>query len=172
MLKTDRLMSVLGICVAVVALFAGGCTYLQNRGQDFTDIFDVGVTVSSEPQFALYAGFLNILSIGYADFEGTLYGMADRSYGAVEARQAAWGLLLAGKEHFVYEYSDLEEADVPPPWGVGIAGRGARPPKSQIVNCPKVLHLGWIGVTVNCKFGELADFLLGWTAIDIMGDDN
>jgi hypothetical protein len=26
-------------------------------------------------------------------------------------------------------------------------------------------------LTLNCKFGELADFLLGWFGPDIMGDD-
>jgi len=161
-----------GLVVVFVGLLACiGCTYAQDRSQDFTDIFDVGVTVSAKPQFSLYAGFLNILSLGYSNFDGTLLGMAGRHYGAIDARQNAAGLLLWGREQFGYEDFNADEPDSPTPWGVAIAGRGARPPVGQIVNCPKMLHLGWVGLTVNCKLGQLADFLLGWTTLDIMGDD-
>jgi len=159
------------ILVVAAALSSTGCAYLQNRGQDFTDIFDVGVTVSAKPQFTLYAGFLNILSVGYSDFDGTLLGMAGRSYGVVDARQNAGGLVLWGYEQFGYEDFEADDPDSPPAWGVAVAGRGERPPKMQIINCPKMLHLGWIGLALNCKFGQLADFLVGWTTIDIMGDD-
>ena len=160
------------VVVLVGLLACTGCTYVQNRGQDFTDIFDVGVTVSAKPQFSLYAGFLNILSLGYSDLDGTLLGMAGRHYGAVDARQNAAGLLLWGREQFGYEDFDADDPDSPTPWGVAIAGRGARPPLAQVVNCPKMLHLGWVGLTVNCKLGQLADFLIGWTTLDIMGDDS
>jgi hypothetical protein len=40
-----------------------------------------------------------------------------------------------------------------------------------VLYCPKVLHLGWVGVALNCHLPELADFFLGWTTLDIMGDD-
>jgi hypothetical protein len=39
------------------------------------------------------------------------------------------------------------------------------------VSCPKLLHLGWVGVELNCRFVELADFLLGWAGVDFMEDD-
>ena len=48
---------------------------------------------------------------------------------------------------------------------------GPGPPRGEIMNCPKLIHLGWVGIALNCKFGELADLLLGWTTLDIMGDD-
>ena len=43
---------------------------------------------------------------------------------------------------------------------------------NQLANCPKMLHLGWVGLTLNCKFTELTDFLLGWTTLDILSDDH
>ncbi len=161
-----------------VVLLAGvlcltGCTYMKNRGSDFTDVFDAGVTVSKKPQFTLYANFLSLLSLGYAHFDGTLYGMADRHYGAVTAREHAAGLLVWGREQFGYETFDLADPESPPSWRVGLVGlpMGPAPPKGQTVNCPKMLHLGWVGITLNCKFGQLADFILGLTTLDIMGDD-
>ena len=39
------------------------------------------------------------------------------------------------------------------------------------MNCPKLFHLGRVGLTLNCKFGEAADFLLGWLTVDIRADD-
>jgi len=34
-----------------------------------------------------------------------------------------------------------------------------------------MFHFGWVGMTLNCKFGQIADLLLGLWTIDIMGDD-
>ena len=168
-------LSVSGIVLAVALtglLACSGCTYLQNRGNDLSDVLDVGITVSKDPTFSAYIGFLNMLSLGYSNFDGTLLGLADRHFGATPARQHTYGLLFAGREQFGYgEAFKADDPNSPTPWGAAIAGRGERPPQRQIVNCPKLLHLGWIGITINCKFGELADFLLGWFGPDIMGDD-
>ena len=56
---------------------------------------------------------------------------------------------------------------------MGVIGlvQGPGPTGGHVVNCPKLFHIGWIGLTLNCKFGEFADFLLGWTTVDVMGDD-
>jgi hypothetical protein len=160
------------VFAAAVLLSCTGCAYVQNRGNDLLDVVDVGVTVSKEPGVAVYAGFLNILSLGYSDVDGVLLGTGGRHVGAVDFRQNAGGLLLWGYEQFGYEDFDADDSDSPPPWGVAVAGRGRRPPRGQIINCPKMVHLGWIGLTLNCKFGELADLLLGLTTFDFMGDDH
>ena len=162
-----------GLVIAVI-LSSSGCAYMQNRGQDFTDVFDIGLTVSKEPQFALYAGFLSTINIGYSNFDGTLLGMADRNYGVVDARQNAGGLILWGYEQFGYEDFDAKDPESPASWGVGPIGWSSEnpTPAPQVVNCPKMLHLGWVGITINCKFAELGDFLVGWTTVDYMDDDN
>lgn len=156
-----------------IGMMCGGCAFMQKRGSDAQGMFDIGVTVSKKPHFALYAGFLNFLSIGYANNEGTLYGIGSGRPGAVPARQEAGGVILWGKERWVYEDLDPSDPDFPDPWKVGIIGlsKGPGPPKTEIANCPKLFHLGWIGITVNCKFAEIIDFLLGWATVDIMGDD-
>ncbi len=161
------------LCLCVV-LSASGCTYMQHRGSDALDMFNVGVTVSKEPGFSLYAGVLSVvLTLGYSNVDGTLYGLADGNAGAVRMRQNAGGVILWGYEQFGYEQFDAADEDSPEPWKVGLIGviEGPGPRDGQVVNCPKLLHLGWVGLTLNCKFGEMADFLLGWTTLDLMGDD-
>ena len=162
-----------GVLLAVMVQSAGCSTYWSNRGGDLMDIFDVGVTTSSEPGFSLYAGILNVLTLGYSNVDGTFFGMTAGQAGAVEMRQNAWGLLLWGKEQFGYESFDRSDPQSPEAWRVGVIGliQGPGPRGDQVLNCPKMLHLGWIGLTINCSFSELADFLLGWGSLDIMGDD-
>ncbi|MFO7957447.1 MAG: hypothetical protein R6X33_10145 [Candidatus Brocadiia bacterium] len=162
------------VSVVLLMLLSSGCaTYWADRGNDSLDILDVGVTTSSKPGFSLYAGFLNVLSLGYSDVDGTLWGIGGRHAGAVPMRQNAAGVLLEGYEQLGYRDFDPADPDSPEPWRVGIIGlaEGPPPPPGQTVNCPKLLHLGWVGLTLNCRFGELADFVVGWFGGDIMGDD-
>ena len=157
-----------------VLLASTGCAYMQNRGQDFTDIFDIGFTVSRKPQFSFYVGLFSTVSIGYSNFDGTLLGMADRNYGVIDARQNAAGLILWGDEQFGYESFDPEDPESPASWGVGPIGWSSEnpTPAPQVVNCPKMFHFGWVGFTANCKWAEIGDFLVGWTTVDYMGDDD
>jgi len=161
------------LLVIVAGLSATGCTYLQNRGNDAADLINVGVTVSKKPQFAFYIGFLNVLSLGYSHVDGTFYGLAERHAGSSQMRHNAEGVLLWGREQLGYRDFDPADPNSPKPYKVGVIGliQGPGPTDGHVVNCPKLCHLGWLGLTLNCKFGEGADFLLGWTTLDIMGDD-
>lgn len=89
-------------------------------------------------------------------------------------RHHATGLLLWGREQFAYrDQFDPEDPETPESWRTGVIGlaMGPRPKKPNVMYCPKVLHLGWVGIALNCHLPELADFVLGWTTLDIMGDD-
>jgi hypothetical protein len=167
--------SVVAVIIILLAgmFFNSGCAYLQNRGNDALDVFDVGITTSEEPKFALYAGFLNIVALGYSNVDGTLVGIGHRNVGVMPVRQHAAGILVYGDEQFGYKDFNAADPNSPEPWRVGIIGlmEGPGPTNGQVVNCPKLLHLGWIGLTLNCKFGELADLALGLATIDIMNDD-
>lgn len=156
------------------ALSSAGCSsYWAKRHNDLKDAFDVGLTTSSEPGFSFYVGFLNVLSLGYSNVDGTIHGMAGRETGAVPMRQDAYGYLLWGKERFGYGTFDAANPESPEAWRVGVIGliQGPRPPDSQKINCPKMFHFGWVGVTLNCKFVQIADLMLGLFTLDIMGDD-
>ncbi|MCD6417035.1 MAG: hypothetical protein J7M08_10145 [Planctomycetes bacterium] len=156
-----------------LVLLGDGCAYMRQRGNDALDVLDVGVTVSKDPGFSLYAGLLNVVSLGYSNVDGTILGVGGRHAGAVPMRHNASGLLLWGSEQLGYQDFRVEDPESPPSWRVGPIGlaRGPRPAKRDIMNCPKLLHLGWLGFAMNCKFAELADFFLGWTTLDIMDDD-
>ena len=164
----------LWILVLAAVISGPGCAYTQNRGQDFADIFDIGLTVSKKPQFSFYVGLFSTISIGYTNFDGTLLGMADRNYGVIDARHNAAGLILWGSEQFGYEDFDAADPESPASWGVGPFGWSSEGPMpaTQVVNCPKMFHFGWIGITANCKWAEIGDFLVGWTTVDYMDDDD
>jgi hypothetical protein len=56
--------------LTVLILAGSGRAYMHNRGNDAAQIFDVGVTVSVKPGFSLYAGSLNILTLGFSHVDG------------------------------------------------------------------------------------------------------
>lgn len=165
------------IMVAVVllsSLLCGGCAYMQNRGNDALDIFDVGLTVTKQPHVGAYAGFNSILGLGYADMDGKLIGLGERQFGILDMRYNAGGMLLEAHEQIAYgEKYEKADPDSPKDHGVGLGMIYRDTPKSFVdaLECPKVVHLLFIGVDLTCKIGEIADFLAGWTTLDISHDD-
>jgi len=158
--------------LALVA--CGGCAYLKDRGNDALDIFDVGVTFSAKPHIGLYAGFQSILAVGYADLDGKMLGIGESQVGWLDMRYRAAGALLDGYQQYAYGGNyEKENPNSPVRRGVGLGLLHDELPDSlvQALNCPKFLHILFLGVNLNCKLGELIDFLLGWTTLDIAGDD-
>ncbi len=147
---------------------------MKDRGNDFADMFAIGVTVSSKPQGSFYFSFFSFVTIGYSNFDGTLVGWGHRDGGFVPARQKAGGLLLWGYEQIGYR-DEFQEDDpkTPEEWNVGPVGLfgGHPPPTAYRVTCDKMVHVGFIGVTFNCKWIQISDFLVGLTTVDILGDD-
>lgn len=168
-----RSLAVVSILLAVSMFFSSGCAYLKNRGNDALDVLDIGVTASKKPKFAFYASDLNIIAIGYSNVDGTLVGIGGREVGVMPVRHHAGCIVLYGYEQFGYEDFNMEDSESPEKWRVGIIAllEGPPPPKGQIANVPRMLHLGWIGLAFNVRLGELADLILGLTTLDIMDDD-
>ncbi len=162
-----------GLVLMAGVLLSTGCTYAQNRGNDALDFLEIGVTASRKPHFALYVGLANVITIGYAKLDGTFYGIAHRRAGAMPVRYDTRGVLLWGEEQLGFGDFDVDDADSPQPWRVGVIGlaQGSAIPRHELLNCPKLLHLGWVGLSLNGHLAELADFFVGWTTTDIMGDD-
>ena len=172
-MRTRRLWFVVAAAALGAVSFSSGCAYLEDRGNDALDIFELGVTTSEKPQLSIYAGVVNVITIGYAETDGTFYGLARRQVAAMPFRNRTVGYLLWGKEQLAYGDFNAADENSPEPWKVGQIGlvQGTRIPPHEMANCPKLLHLGWVGIQANCHFGELADFLLGWFGADIMSDD-
>lgn len=169
-----RRMLAMWVTVAVLALMGSGCAYLSDRGNDALDIFDVGLTVTSEPRLAAYCGFQSLIAIGYSDVDGKMIGIGDRRVGVIDFRHNAAGIVLEGYEQLgVGSNFDLSDEDSPVKRGIGLGLIYGGYPDSFMgaLNCPKFVHIGFIGCNMNCKLGELVDFLLGWTTLDIANDD-
>lgn len=167
--------SILLICVlAVASSLCSGCAYMKNRGNDALDIFDIGVTVSKEPHLAVYGGFQSLLALGYSDVEGKLIGIGQRQVGVLDMRYNAAGMLVEGYEQFAYgdKFTELDE-DSPEKRGAGLGLLYYGKPDNamEAMQCPKFVHLFFVGLNVNCKIGQLGDFILGWTTLDIGHDD-
>jgi hypothetical protein len=171
----------LAALVALLAAGNAGCAYLSNRGDDVLDCVDLGVTYSTDPKITLYANFLNILPIGYSNFDGQYYGTGNDHVGAMQARHDHVGLIAWGYERWGYD-GDYDPADPKSPtsfyMGIGGIGQAALvdqehfPWKNGFVTCPKMIHLGWVGLSLNCKFGEVLDLVLGVFTIDLFNDDD
>ena len=171
--------------LVVVCGFLGGCAspYLKDRGNDLSDIFDIGITISSEAQFRLdFQPFL--FTLGYSDVEGKLIGFGSRNWGVNDFESKGWGALLTGEGK--YGTGPFNPADPRQVWPVNspnapeeqpLYGMGLLPPaESQVlwtkyVECNKGIHLGWVGIHLPCRPLDLIDFVLGFTTLDIMQDD-
>lgn len=179
---------------ALLALLIGitGCTYLQNRGNDALDIFDICFTFSSKPNFALYADFFNITPVGFSHAGDKGFGLGNRHVGLFDYQEKSWGVLFWGSEsqgsgkfnptdpHQARpSLREKVEAGEPTPeewprYNVGIARMLAEddaPPAVQFFGCSRSLHLLFFGIHVKCRPGDVFDFILGWTTLDIYGDD-
>jgi hypothetical protein len=162
------------VLVLAAVLSCTGCAYMQNRGNDLAQVINVGVTTSETPQIAVYFNLFSVVALGYADFDGKMYGFVNEHWGSYDARHHGTGLLLWGTERFGWgDRYNPKDPESPPSWRVGPIGwaTGPWPPKQETVNSPKILHLGWVGLSAYCRPGEMADFLLGWFGLDIMNDD-
>ena len=156
-----------------VSMTCGGCAYLKDRGNDALDMMDLGVSFSKEPRIAAYAGFQSLLAVGYSKVDGKFIGLGNRNAGWLDMRYHAAGCLLEGYEQWGYGDYDPADPDSPTRRGIGVGLIYGGYPHTFVglFNCPKFLHVGFIGVVVNCRLGEVLDFVVGWTTLDIGKDD-
>ncbi|MEK7269638.1 MAG: hypothetical protein AAB215_01705 [Planctomycetota bacterium] len=156
------------------AFLSVGCSYLKDRGNDFADMFAIGVTVSSKPTASLYVSFFSAVTLGWSNFEGTFIGWCQREGGVVPARQKAGGVVLWAYEQVGYgDEFKMDDPKSPAEWNAGLVGLFGEntPPASYTATCNKWVHVGFIGVTANCKWSQIFDFLVGLTTVDVLGDD-
>jgi len=174
---------------------SSGCAYLQDRGGDALDMMDIGLTVSDHlrPDFALYQDYMNVLPHGWAHVDGRYLGVFHREVGSMELRYRAWGVIVTGStqlqvgefdpfdwhQAWVKDMEALQAAGEPLPTEAPRYNQGVIrmamydniPPLESFMSCERIIHLGWIGIYMSLHPVEIADFIIGWTTIDIVGDD-
>jgi hypothetical protein len=178
------------VVLVVLVICTVGCTYLKNRGNDLADVFDVGITVTDKwkPDFRLYSSFF-LFPVGYSHVDGKLIGWGNRHFGINDFEAKEYGLLLTGRESYgtgplnpedprqvwpTYAKDDPNAPKERPKYKTGLIPliKNDKPRLwTKYVECNKGIHLGWIGIHVPCRPLDLIDFVLGWTTLDIMGDD-
>lgn len=183
---------------AMVALtwLPSGCTYLAKRGHDAADMFEIGITTSSKPQFAFHPiDYFNCVALGYSNVEGTYWGIGGRTVGRMPFKdKSSWGLVFWGRDnltigdfdtndpHQVWrkDMNTLREEGKPLPVErpeyskglVSILHRDHSAPPITYMQCRRNIHLGWIGIHASGRPLDILDFILGWTTLDILHDDN
>ena len=171
----------------VLMILFSGCSYLQKRGNDAKDIFDIGFTVSDhlKPDFAIYLDFFGRTPIGGAYVEDAkLLGIGNHKMGWLDYENKSWGAVVWGSEksgsgefdptdpyQARADQQDLTERPRFHTGAVRMIAQDNAPHPIQFAACDKGIHLGWIGFLANCRPLELVDFLAGWTTLDFLNDD-
>ena len=155
-----------------------GCTqlglYARYRVEDALEIGDIGVMVSKKPGFAVYGDGVSVLPGGYAHVDGTFVGLGGGQLGPERHYTHDVGLVGWGYEEFGWGEFDPEVSGTLDRQHVGALGVLATPVNrrpSYAPACIHYVHLGWVGLVGNLRYLEMVDFLLGFAAIDISGDD-
>lgn len=177
----------LAIGAALVA--SQGCTtwkggvpgFLQNRAKDAMDCLDMGITVTTTPQFSFYLAVLSMTPIGYGKVDGVYYGLGGGDVGTGRIHYEHWGVLLYGREtvgwgNSLWDYPEFDPAkpqtmnsQTVGPLGLILPPYDARPAGRP--TCSKYFHFGYVGFVPNACFGQMADFALGFVGLDLAGDD-
>lgn len=167
---------VLGLTVVAGAAVLGGCgsPYLRQRRNDLLQVGDLGITTSKKPYLSVHACGLGLVSAGAGRLDGKFTGLGGDQVGTQDHYHRALGLV-------VWSYDEIGWGDKVDPkdpntllqWHIGPVGWLGYPkrPPSYSLACTHYLHLGFVGLMSNLRYLEMVDFLLGWTTLDIMGDD-
>jgi len=186
----------IGVVVLWAGLLCSGCTYLSKRARDAADMFEVGITTSSKPQFAFHPlDYFNSFTLGYSRVEGTYWGIGERRIGKMPFKdENTWGLLLWGNDTLkigafnpkdphlarTEEMAKLQAEGKPlpterPPYNKGLVRvlkEDNSPPPITYMQCRRNIHLGWIGLHASMRPLDMIDFILGWATLDVLGDDD
>jgi hypothetical protein len=183
----------IALSALLLMLCVEGCAYFKHRWDDFTEIADIGFTISKKPYFAFYADELSLLPVGYAHVDGYFIGWGGGQLGKTTHSVHSWGVLAHGSEelgwHRQYEgEGGAKEAEANEAWrkregfiqqGAGvtmviddtvrvITGKlfeGQNQPDHSL-SCLHYIHLGWFGIVINVRTLDILDFILGWFGID------
>jgi len=167
--------------VLVLLCSAQGCAYFHNRGQDFLDCMDIGLTFSAKPGIAAFYDFIPVVPIGYGYVDGYFVGIGQGqiSLGARHFERSL-GLILWGQEEVGFGLPDLDSLSIEERNEAlnfqrsGLVGmiHGPFPGPAYLISCPHYLHLGFIGAVASPRYLQMLDFVLGWTTLDICADDD
>ncbi len=182
-MKTRRCVRGL-VVVALCAVLWGsmGCqqvlTYAKYRGQDALEMVDVGFSITTTPQWGFYWNSLDALTFGWCDLNGYFLGWGGNQIGLTRLHAHCYGL------GYAYEEIGWGDYDLKKPWTLYITNGGI-PGWSMfgVPGAPKKIpayggacvhffpHLGYMGIVWNARWFEMLDFFVGFSGLDLAGDD-
>jgi hypothetical protein len=159
--------------VAAVSM-SQGCRYAQHRLEDALEIVDIGLTFSDEPQVGLYWNSLDLLVFGYSNVDGYFAGWGGGQIGITRHYNNCYGLIV-GHEEIGWGEFDKDDPETLYVRYSGLAGLPSMATGGSPNYTPACVHffphIGYVGLVWNARWMEMVDFVLGWTTIDISGDD-
>ena len=118
-----------GLVLALALAAATGCSrpagigdYFVHRGADAARIVDLGVTVTSEPYWSVYACLLGLSSIGAGHVDGDFYGLGGGHFGAMRHYEKVCGVLLWTYEELGWKDFDVAKPETLYRWQNGPIG--------------------------------------------------
>ncbi len=177
-----------GLLCAVLS-GAAGCSavesvgrYFQYRFEDFCEVADVGLTITTTPQWGFYWNSLEVLLFGYSDVDGYFLGFGGGGIGIRRHSNKCYGLIVGVEE--VGWSGNLSPDPIPeenihkrmsgvPGILMGLTGSGeyGAGPNYTPACVHFFPHIGYVGLVWNLRYMEFVDFFLGWFGLDISGDD-
>ena len=162
------------VCLCVVLGATTGCTYARHRVEDGLEVVDVGLTFTAKPSIGLYWNSLDIFPVGYSHIDGWFLGWGGGQIGVTRHYNHCWGLGY-GKEVIGWGDFDVNRPETLRTDYSGVLGILLPPYVNDPGYTPACVHffphILIVGLVWNARWYEMADFAVGFTTIDLSGDD-
>ena len=182
-MEAGRFLRKAGIVLALAAIVwtSQGCAvarYFQYRAEDFVEMVDIGFTFTSKPCIGLYWNSLDLLVAGYSNVDGYFVGWGGNQIGLTRHYNKCYGLIVSSETVGWGDFDKDDPKTLYERYGglLGLAslmGTGDRRPTPDYTPaCVHFIpHIGFVGLVWNARWTQVLDFVLGFTTLDLGGDD-
>ena len=165
-----------GIVFAALAASLTGCgSYLAKRGRDARQMVDIGTTHTEKSSTAFFMCGVSLVGFGGGHLEGTFTGLGGNQVGTTKLYYRSVGYGLWTYEEIGWgDDCDVSKQETLYSYYGAVAGWIEHLPRrpGYAPACNHFIHFGHSGIVLNVRYLEVLDVLLGWTTLDLCGDDN
>jgi hypothetical protein len=136
---------------------------------------DVGLSLSAKPGIGLYWNSLDVFPVGFSYVDGYFLGWGGGQIGFTKHYNHCIGFGYAREEIGWGPGMDKDDPQTLYVDYSGVLGLLLPPYKNEPAYLPSCVHffphILFVGLVWNARYYEMADFVLGFTGLDIAGDD-